>query len=206
MTYNGTEMPLPDGDIILTDEQVDSAVSKYFANPAPGYELIETITLDEDTAGLTRTQEPDGTPYRFERMYMQLYAPTKGGAANNCVFYYGNVECGAFWLGGSTTDKSYRACEIRQDSGGWRTTWCDWNTNVATVNSRQAANEWGRFPDKSIKDYPYIDRVVHYGTLPAGTEIKIWAVRASKYDSLARIDEIVDAVIKALPNGDEVSY
>ena len=40
------------------------------------YELIETITLAEDTTSVTRNQYPDGTAYKFKELYLKMVCPT----------------------------------------------------------------------------------------------------------------------------------
>ena len=40
------------------------------------YELIETITLEEDSQSIERTEEPDGTMYNFNTIAIQITFPT----------------------------------------------------------------------------------------------------------------------------------
>lgn len=142
------------------------------------YELIETITLEEETAQLVRTQEPDGTPYKFKRVYILFVGNQAGGSAGVVGFYNQKSIIGSYYVGGITTPTQYCSGEIRQEAGSWRTTWSDWTTNSTVVHGLRWGNDYGYYPQNSIKDYPCVDEIIFYNTLPAGTEIKIWGVRA----------------------------
>lgn len=56
---------------LATQQYVQDEVAK--ATDEGVYELIETITLTEDTNVIERTQEPDGTPYDFTAMYLDFF-------------------------------------------------------------------------------------------------------------------------------------
>lgn len=46
------------------------------------YELIETITIDEDMSAIERTAEPDGTAYNFHSMALRVTFPTSKAGSN----------------------------------------------------------------------------------------------------------------------------
>lgn len=52
--------------------------------PEGEYELIETITLEEEIVLITRTQEPNGDEYDFQKMYIQVLTPR---AQTNAIAY-----------------------------------------------------------------------------------------------------------------------
>lgn len=53
--------------------------------PLPGdsrFELIETITINEDMSAIERTAEPDGTAYNFHSMALRVTFPTSKAGSN----------------------------------------------------------------------------------------------------------------------------
>lgn len=46
---------------------------------ADKYELVDTITLEEDTVSLEITEEPDGTPYRMKDLFIVIDIPRGSG-------------------------------------------------------------------------------------------------------------------------------
>lgn len=69
-----------------TDAQYPTAKAVYSAIPkvaTPQYKLVESVTLSEDTQYITRSTEPDGTPYNFKCIAVSLKAPSGTGTINN---------------------------------------------------------------------------------------------------------------------------
>lgn len=142
------------------------------------YELIETITLEENMV-VERAQEPDGTPYNMRAVKFVL---TSSGAVEA-----GNVRVAAtlknYWetihtfiLGLKKTDYGkLGALEFSALDGLWR---CRTHDMVASNGGYQAvyANNYyeGRY---NFKDSGGITKIVT-GELPAGLTINIWGVRA----------------------------
>lgn len=158
------------------DDQV--ANKAYVDNAVKGksYELIETITLEEKST-ITRSQEPDGTPYNFKQMYLALKTNAQG-TSGWLLFKNGATTIGGYYMGGGKADAtSYNAVEIRLDTGFWRTTWSDWGTNNLVINTQAYANERDYYPIKGVDEYPAITSVILQAELTAGTEIQIWGVR-----------------------------
>lgn len=71
---HATNVTLNDG----TSVQADSDAIHDYLNRK--FELIEDITLTEDTALIERSTEPDNTPYNFSDVLIQIFATT--GTAN----------------------------------------------------------------------------------------------------------------------------
>lgn len=155
----------------LLQKQLDNAVK------GKAYELIETITLEEKST-ITRSQEPDGTPYNFKQMYLALKTNAQG-TPGWLLFKNGVTTIGGYYMGGGKADvTSYNAVEIRLDTGFWRTTWNDWGTNNLVINAQCYANERDYYPIKGVDEYPAITSVILQAELTAGTEMQIWGVRA----------------------------
>ena len=64
-----TTAEVKDGsDATVTKDNIVSALGYEPVKPEGNYELIEEITLTEDTSEIVRTQEPDGKAYNFVKM------------------------------------------------------------------------------------------------------------------------------------------
>lgn len=161
----------PDGEPVDLEEEIEKAIS----TQQKKYELIETITLDEDMA-IERTQEPDGTPYKFERMFLKIRCVST--ATPNIRFYC--MEKQSWSLAGgvlnfdTATSTMYGAVEAYPYCGYWFT------------DTHQPSTDEGRYLslrggvsalETTVEKCPYLDRVVSLGTLPAGTTVAIWGVR-----------------------------
>lgn len=55
--------------------------------PEGVYELIETIVLDEDMT-IERTQEPDGTPYSFDSMWVHIKKPKDTTMPSGSILFF----------------------------------------------------------------------------------------------------------------------
>lgn len=58
------------------------------------YELIETITISEETRSLERNLEPDGTAYNFRKMYVNIITP-QAKEAGFLYSYFNNILVGS---------------------------------------------------------------------------------------------------------------
>lgn len=68
------------------------------------YELIEEITLTEDTAVILRTAEPDGTLYKFRSV--MIFVQTSASVVSSWVDNYVNSDAGdKIYYGFTTTSK-----------------------------------------------------------------------------------------------------
>lgn len=56
------------------------------------FELIEEILIEQSIAGFKRDVEPDGTPYDFKGIYVQLFSPNKNGAHGGRFYFYCDYE------------------------------------------------------------------------------------------------------------------
>ena len=56
--------------------------------PGGVYELIETITLDEDMQIVNRTKEPNGTPYKFKKLAIKTISPTSDKNYDGNIYSY----------------------------------------------------------------------------------------------------------------------
>lgn len=143
------------------------------------YEVIETVTTEEEISVFTRSQEPDGTAYKFDRMRVLLEIPsaesTSGIIARmqknsnaNWVYYYTNSS-------GITTAKRYLSCEGYKSFGYWN------SETLYGGGEYSLPTKTGQIPafwQTSESKIPQIAYLYISGNLPVGTKITIMGVRA----------------------------
>lgn len=169
------------GVYIGDDEPTDPDV-RVWINPdgdaGDVIELIETITLDEAMA-IERSAEPDGTPYSFKRIVLMFEVPTGSAVSSgNIYFYNGDTGVGMGYLAKKEASAStpYLLNDCTQDAGRWLGRymggWTGNGNGVYTNNENR--RRWLQY---KVADYPTITRVT-IPTLPAGTKVDVWGVRA----------------------------
>ena len=74
------------GQNVLTRENLISLLGYEPVKPEGNYELIETITVSDDTtAAIERTAEPDGTAYNFKKIITKFAIPAVGESLNEHI-------------------------------------------------------------------------------------------------------------------------
>lgn len=153
------------GDALTVDEGV--------------YELIETITLTANSA-ITRTQEPDGTPYKLKKVMVKTQFSTTGAYSAGGAYAYfkcKNTNIGYMWYGDlniNTAATRYHVDIAKIENAKWLIEWQDW-TAVATMQFKSAFKDINTY---DAKTYDAIDTIQINQILPAGTIIEIWGVKA----------------------------
>lgn len=143
------------------------------------YELIETITLTANSA-ITRTQEPDGTPYKLKKVMVKTQFSTTGSYSAVGAYAYfrcNNTNIGYMWYGDlsiNTAATRYHADIAKIENGKWLIEWQDW-TAVATMQFKSAFKDINTY---DVETFDAIDTIQINQILPAGTIIEIWGVRA----------------------------
>ena len=145
--------------------------------PGSVYELIETITLTEDTVRIDRTAEPDGTPYKFQAV--QVYGKNVGVTAEKYAYgaYANNYIVGVSGYLRALNNNYFCAAIINENGLWFRRFAC------------QSDDAWSskQYPyightRVSVEDYPYITeltiRQLNGVPTTAGSIIEIWGVRA----------------------------
>lgn len=156
----------------------DTIQRRLINNPDSLIEQIETITLTE-SAAIERSAEPDGTAYAFKRLVLMFETPADAVVtAGNIYFYSGDAGVGLGYLpkkdAGSSV--SYLMNDCGPDAGRWITKymggWTGNGNGVYTNNENR--RRWLQY---AVADYPTLTKVT-IPTLPAGTTVQIWGVRA----------------------------
>lgn len=176
----------------MTAENIAAALGYAPANPENvepkhgTYELIETITLTEDVVSIIRTQEPDGTPYKFKAIGVVVSAEI--GSVNcgiNMLANYNATRLNTSFINGaiSTSVKKYGYTQIYPDFGVWTAIGATSVNGFGwTVTQMTGYSPMQAFAVKESEN-PYCTQVVMQvnmpdATIPAGTVISIYGVRA----------------------------
>lgn len=140
--------------------------------PEGEYELIESITLEEDAA-IKRTQEPDGTPYNFSAMYVEIITTAANPAGYNVYFSFNNYVSPPIWVDKLTnnTATKYAYVECYKQYGIYRGRYRTHTTNnyITTIQESVYSGAKGNIT-RFNNNYSQL--------ISAGTVINIWGVRA----------------------------
>lgn len=153
--------------------------------PTKKFELIETITLTEDTDGIDRATEPNGTAYNFLKTIVTVTLPKGTAKTEFYIKYYANGAASACYLEGTLNSNYFQRY----------TSWVDTSSGLLQVGNSALTIGYGTTAD-NIETDPSIYRqsgtvfTVTSGVkriylikgadnhLKAGTVINIYAVRA----------------------------
>lgn len=163
----------------FTPEDVQEIVDEVKSSEGV-YELIEEITTTEELTSLNRTAHPNGTPYNFKAVYVAMVVPVAPTAGNINIYsrksgsVIGLMGLSALHATASRIVNYY----THQLHGLWLT-----RGGVCGGNYGSSDTHYFKDVPNLVVDIPVIDRldisVVTSGTvIPAGTNIKIYGVRA----------------------------
>ena len=140
------------------------------------YELIDTITLTEE-AVLDLTQEPDGTPYAFERVLITGIAEV-GTASGELKFGFNGTSStyARGYIANSASAQTAFTTELYLERGLWCSTFIQ-GTNKSS--SAISGDNYARVNDikPATNQRNCITRIGTYKPLAAGSIVKIFAVR-----------------------------
>lgn len=178
-------IPTGEGGTIVVDQtynpksenaQSGKAVAEAIAGVDGTYELIETITLEEDVTSITRNTEPNGNAYSFKDVYVRFNWAES--IPNNkwiqLTVRAGGVVSNAFrtYLGAGATCKS------------WIKTLCHYGQRFFVLSDSSSnigyANNFAYIPISILETDAPIDSITisHETGMPVGTKIYIYGVRA----------------------------
>lgn len=140
------------------------------------YELIETITIEEDMA-VERTMEPDGTPYKFSSVAIRAKKAANIKIAQFSMYAVTTKNISlALWLPETQkTEEQWGYAEVRQYKGFWERERSDnWS-----VYNYTATPMYVKIPmfDTRVSEGETI-RMIRSSLMQAGLTIEIWGVRA----------------------------
>ena len=141
------------------------------------------INLHKNTTATTlnRTEEPDGTPYNFKAVFIQIETSASAYALTRWHFQHtknskNTVICSHDFSALSNNTKTQRSfVEVRPVYGWWNVFCINWTQYNGNMQMLVPAGY--RF-EANTEQAPTINRIYHSATLPAGTTVKIWGVRA----------------------------
>lgn len=158
------------GQLNATVGDIENALDSMTRN----YELIETITLTEETTLIERTEEPDGTTYNFKDVFIVVsggettisgqWILWKVWFGNEAIETFRNTVIGIYnkTLLSSKTDGNLRQLLFGLSS-----------TNYRQANTALSENILYLFTNENISKMTF----QHQTAMPAGTKIDIYAVR-----------------------------
>lgn len=145
------------------------------------YVLIERIVMSEQAA-FSRSVEPDGTPYNLLSVLCVATIPI---GEHNIRYdfsrvYSGNTIIGRGYIKGikQNTRSMVGSQFCTQEEGYWKTYWHDYGENDSVVNYKNNTNDYQYGFKYRIKDYPTITQIDYLQSLPVGSTIEIYGVRA----------------------------
>lgn len=181
----------PGKDAEVTAESITTALGYTPEKETGVYEFIEAITINEnDVAIISRTQEPDGTPYKFKAIGLYVHIVSAELPSSNRGFQFYACK-GSFSINGSfmpnmgmQNSERYGFGEVFQERGWWKSygtagiqnaAWMTHDCGFGGIHNRAFVT--------TVAEYPYIDRIyanfnVADYPIPVGSEIKIYGVRA----------------------------
>ena len=165
------------GAVIVGDGLAVDAAGRVSVKPEGAYELIETITLEED-AVIEWSQEPDGTPYKFVAIEIKAESAGKAATQNSASMWYlskGERVAIIYYSSITNIQKRYRQEQVAIVRGYWESEFVDWNPNASAAYNNKGY--YNTHLKHNKKDYPAIDGIRSSAAIPAGT-YEIWGVRA----------------------------
>lgn len=146
------------------------------ASPKERYELIETITTEEEIA-IVRTEEPNGTPYNF--VAVALRVKKKEGMRLNTVSMTAHIGTNRvqplYLTSTNKTEELWSYCEVRQYKGLWERE----RAQGWSIKNNTETPFYVKLPefDNPVVDGENITKISS-ASVPAGLTIEIWGVRA----------------------------
>ena len=138
------------------------------------FELIDTITLTE-SAVIDMQTEPDGTPYRFDRVFLKMSVNDTATEAGTWTYYDQNGKTAIIHYMQSGAAKNLGGQQVWKECGYWTGEVYGWRTVHTTYNSTQHAGRDAVLCNPC--EGSYITSIKSQ-RLPVGVTVEIWAVRA----------------------------
>jgi len=150
------------------------------------YQLIETITVEEETPRITRTQEPNGTEYKIKRLLLK-FVNESGVTSSNAVglYTYGkNVQTGTTYnpiktdvaIPSKKADVKYCWIEIYLRNGVWCLDAMFW-AKYKGEGAVERPYSWQPTSTSVFEaQVPFLTRVF-IDNVPVGTTMEIWGVK-----------------------------
>jgi hypothetical protein len=157
-------------------ENIGAVDSIYVDNAVKdkAYELIDTITFEEDAA-LNLTQEPDGSPIKFSRVMLLCDITNSPGIEIWTAFPGTSTKAPICnWSTNATKQACYSEAWVK--NGYWRFEWA-YNGNYYVLGSINRIGYNRIVNYKATGSMRYISGLSSGKALPAGTVLKIYAVR-----------------------------
>lgn len=166
-----------DNDHFISKGTLENVLAERLKEPQ--FELIEEIVTTEEITAITKTAEPNGTPYKFSRIGIKVLFP-KSTATNplDVYFYDSNKRrCanGYFYGAGAYNNYSRLGTIDARITNG---TISVYTTSSPPLNNGSIAQVYC-VPTYEFEYCDYISQLYFSSSgIPSGTSIKIYGVRA----------------------------
>ena len=174
------------GKDYFTPEEVDQIVAEAVAQVKASegtFELIEEITTTEDLTKIDRTAWPDGTKYNFKEMIVKCVYEVAAGAKGQVNIVFQNRAPGGNWVTLGTTSgqaldtkKMYQWHHCYKRYGFWNAQH-GYSASVYASAVYQMSGYAAVINDLNIDALNIVSATAGI-PIPAGTNIKIYGVRA----------------------------
>ena len=167
-------------DADVTKENIVKALGFEPEKPEGEYELIEEISIDTPVWQVTRTQETDGTPYKFKSMRIEAEFPANSTSTNIiCQYVTANSNVvNSYMLSAYLSGKiTYGISKLLYESGKYSTGW--WTCSPGQGEYRSYYSNPADTYGISAVENPIIKYYMSAASvaLLTGTIIRIYAVR-----------------------------
>lgn len=149
----------------------------------PRFELIEEIVLESDTSTIARNAEPNGTPYNFRNVCIEMRIPSASANAQITFHVFGHPTdtrtaniLGFVYANAIKTSATYGVFASELSGGIFRET-----RTLSTWNSSQSGAQFphcNHYVDSRAIQRMSIASASASQLIPSGTNIKIYGVRA----------------------------
>ena len=143
------------------------------------YELIQTITVEEDTMSITVTEEPDGTPWSFRKIVIKV-AGKAGATKDTAIIYeFNDLEYRTVGSKHCSTEDVFASVDVWLENGVWNGYTTIGQTSRHNIQGMYY-NQYASVMAKEKTNYIYKLHIRTNNTngIYKGTTFEIWAVRA----------------------------
>ncbi len=163
--------------LLAENKKLKAKITKLETRNNRKYQLIETITVeDEDVSAISRTEEPDGTAYNFEKIRIEMNVKAASGSSS--LFVTANQK-NIFVSSGilTTSGERFAISNCRVENGLLLSdfTGSAKAEGVGTIGlaKYEAADYLDNIQSNSITDIEIFTPV----TIPVGSTFKIYGIR-----------------------------
>ena len=170
------------GQIVRIDAVDEDGVPTKWSAVEPSevegvYELIDTITIEDGVTSCVVSAEPDGTAYRFERLFLK-FTSGETAPAMTLQFYVHGISgtVAAIYMSKSSAVPRYAGAQVWKHNGYWDAETFGWNSVKTTYGTTCRLGETSQLLLESKNKLAEGFRIIVDGGL-GGIKVEVWGVR-----------------------------